>query len=578
MTPVEFATKYIYFEKSSPISGTFDIAKYPFLAKPLLTLDNINVKRHVVYKASSGLGSVFLQIAMAYRMAQRPGDAMLVNQSDDDAGEWMKTRGEAFFNRIPPIVKQVSNKKYATTNSLWQLVNQFLIITGPGLNSRQSKQVRYLYTDESHVPDYEEGSLAEFEERMSKRWDRYALHVTTAADAEKEVDGFYYLGGQNEWHHRCLKCGKIFWLLWDDEAKEEYNGERVFIYDATELIIQAHCPHCDSLYDDTPRQRYELCRYGDYECKNVLHLEMYESHRWNCFAAHWIPWVEQLVKYREALAAARMGDLKPHENFKKKRLCVSYKPEIPDLGDSPPHQDYKCGDVWIVEEDRANICSFDLQDKGGRHWWGQVDCFTKDGKSRRLAFARLETKEQCREFQLHHNVNDSNTAMDYGFSDREVFGICAAWKWYALKSTDDFEFTHFITDASKKRIPIPRPYSVTQMQDSMSGLSGRKITKVRSVPVGYCLARMWSKPATGFLLMRLKCGSADRYYGIATDLTPEYQKQLHSYIEGTQLIKKTGITERFLRKVKEDDHAFTTSSQNLILAMIAGYFPMPDCK
>lgn len=576
MNALEFAHDKIIFSESSPITGRFDSAKYRMLEKPLLSLSDIGIKRNVWYKASSALGTVALQIATAYWLDQTPHSIQIAMQSDDDAKDWSTTRGKKFILSIPSILETMSADKHAITIELWNWPFRFLKLTGPGQNARQGKQVTYFISDESHVDAFTEGALAEFEERMSKRWNRMGLHVTTAANKGKEVDRFYYSGRQNEFNMRCPKCNDLIWPLWEEDAREKYNGERVFIFSEGSDEIGLDCPHCGYYFKDDSRTRYALHEHGDYVSMNPDALEENESFRWNCFAAHWVPWSEQLNKYREAIEAARMGNLQPHENFIKKRLCQSYTPEIPNLGDGCGSSDYVVGNVWITESEQLGVCSFDVQSEGGRHFWGQSDIFTKAGDSRRMGYSRLDSWSQCLEFQQHHNVKNEDTYCDAGHESREVFSMCEQWGWMALLSTDDDEFIHFVTNPAGRDLPklhIRRPYSQTQPEDAMIGKSGQRIQRYKRIPAGHCLSRRWSKPVIGGYLMSLKAGKS-HYYGIAKDINPDFTAQLNSYTYASERHKKTGVVSVFLKQVKTQDHAFSTASSCLLGAIIKGYFPL----
>ncbi len=140
MTALPWAEKFITFEKNSPISGPFTIRKYPMLRKPLGALDDPFIKQLVILKASSCLGTVFLQTASAYRLDRRPGDMLLVAQSDDDSAEWSKTRIRPFIERIEGLTSMLKAGKNAITNDLFQWPHQFALITGPGGTDRELEQ------------------------------------------------------------------------------------------------------------------------------------------------------------------------------------------------------------------------------------------------------------------------------------------------------------------------------------------------------------------------------------------------------------------------------------------------------
>lgn len=593
MNALQFAEQNIVFEKTSLITGKFHLPKYPFLGAPLLELDNIDTKTLVVLKASGCMGTVFLQIAIAKRILCDQGDMYFVAQTDDDSKEWSVTRGVDFIFRIPDIerLKKFSvGERQSVTQGRWLFRHKFLLITGPGKSARQSKQVRYVLTDESHLEEFENGALKEFDDRRtSAGWTGQSTHATTAPDEGREVDKLYKGGKQNEFHWRCLNCNELVWALWEDFAREHYNGETVFKWkesqSETETLesIRAICPHCSAELMDNSRTRSQLVANGDYLAQNNNPTPGVNSFGWSVFCGHWIDWKSTLGKYLGAqYAATEFGNLTELENFTKKQLCRPWIPMIPNrkvaLGN------FNSGEIWSILENKRRFCSFDFQEgKGseGVHWWGQVDEFIPSGNSRRVDYQRLESWADCRAFQLHHGAESKDTGCDAGHRDKEVFAKCAMWKWFALLASDSEMFHHTVTVEKQKTI-VPNPYYTQPVpQDSMSGKfikrtqqRGIIIPRGSVLPDGWCLSRSWSKPNIGFLLLRLRDGKTGFEYGIPSDIREEYLKQLNSYMETIDIVKKTNRKTRILKQIRDDDHSFSTSSQNLVLAIISGYFPL----
>ena len=147
MNPLEFASKNIVFNEQSPIMGKFDIERYPFLRKPLMSLDDIRLRETIIMAASASLKTVFLQIDMAFRMACRPSSMLAVAQSDSDAKDWARTRVINFLHDLDAVRALLKKDRYAVTNDAMLFQSWFLIISGPGQNAQNSKQVRYLRTD-----------------------------------------------------------------------------------------------------------------------------------------------------------------------------------------------------------------------------------------------------------------------------------------------------------------------------------------------------------------------------------------------------------------------------------------------
>lgn len=581
-----FAAKYIRFDKTSPVTGPFRLPNYRFLGAPMDSSDDIRVKRLVIYKASSCLGTVLGQIINAKRIARDVGDQIMVCQTNDDAEKWTKTRGKEWLESIPDVVRLLKNDKYAQTNSLWLFRHKFLIITGPGINAAQSDQVRYVQTDESHLDEFAPGRLAEFEKRMGARWDRQGTHITTAANAGKEVDQFYYQATQNEWHWCCPKCHKLIWPLWEKDATDYYNGEKVFRWTdhqsdtATLESIRAFCPHCGFERLDTSRDRFSLQEGADYVSMNPNAPIEFASYRWSAFAAaHWMPFRDLLAEYLIAIKAATRGDLKPHEDFEKKRLCKSYEPHMPDSGEG---QGSDNSAFWISQRslypEQLRMCSFDVQDDQGFHLWAQCDEFLRNGDSQRIDYQKLTSWPEARAFFQDHQTKAFNVAIDAGHRMREVYSRCEEWGCYAFFADDDDEWPHEKPDPRGKQYPPIRfmlPYSERTMEDAMVGKPGKRVPRHRNIPAGHCLARRWAKYVFGGYLMALKSGKSN-YYGIPKDINPDYVAQLNSHTYVRDLNKKFGTTEMILKQVRKDDHSFSTSSMNLVLATIRNFFPLSN--
>lgn len=587
MNALDYSKAKIRFAKTSDITGRFEIEKYRFLEAPLKDLSNPRIRRMVVYKASSCMGTVFAQCAMAYRIERELGDIQFVAQTDSDAAEWTVTRGKEFILRLPSIDALIPRadtgkiRAYAITNSLWQFAHKFALIAGPGVANQQSKQVRFLFTDESHlVESFPDGTLAAFEKRMGGKWNRAALHVTTAADKGREVDLMYHDGAQNEFHLRCLNCKQLFWPLWEDDAKDYYK-KRLFVWDEkdneqdTINTLRLVCPHCSHEHQDDMQTRFGLQTHGDYVAMNPDALVENQSYRWSCFCFYPMPWKERLSEWLAALRAEKLGDLAPMADFIKKRLCQSYVPTLHNVGESITNRDYKTGSFWIVNEPTIRTASFDVQDEGGFHLWAQCDEFIRDGSSRRIKYCKLSTWEHAKQFQTDHGVNNEQVAIDIGHRYAETLGRCAQWKWYGFQSTGDVEFMHkvFTPHHAEYRLIPNRFYSQCQLHNA--GI-GKSVEIVRGVPHELqCLVRKWSKQGVGKLLMRLKSGDSGRYFGIASDFSEDYMNQLHSYIEIPDVNKKYGThSVTYIKQIRHHDHAFPTTCQSLILAMIAGYYPV----
>ncbi len=590
MTTLDFARQHVRFDKSSPITGPFREDFYPFLKRPFAAADDIRVKRLVILKASSCMGTVAGQIINLKRIVCDVGDQKMVCQTDDDGDLWAKTRGKEWIRSNPDASRLLSRDKYSMTNNLWIFRHKFLEISGPSIAAAQSVQVRYVQTDESHLDNFPPGRLIEFEKRMGARWDRQATHITTAPDVGREVDGFYNEGQQDEWHFRCPKCSELFWPLWGKDAVDKYDAMVFWPSGDTSQSMNAwpspsmdggtalKCPHCEAWHHDTARERYALVKDGDYVAQNPCAPIETRSFRWSVFAAHWISWREIFAEHKSAMESAKLGDLKPLEDFTKKRLCKSWLPILPDFGEGRGANDYRVGDVWNVVESEK-FMGIDRQAgkaSEGEHLWCLIVQYDRRGNSRRLCFRRVETFSQADALAQEHGVKPSNVYCDSGFENRSTFRECGKRKWMTTRGTDETEFFH--TRRTKDTVvTYPLPYSEAILQ---SGIVGQKQPdkamrfKRGTVPNGWAIQIAMANPTLYGYLSALIGGLSGRYFGIASDFPIEYKANMPAFIAVTEPDKKTNTVKRVMwRKVRED-HAWDTEAMCLLAAIRSGYFPL----
>jgi hypothetical protein len=585
MKTLDFARAQIRFDKSSPITGPFRDEYYPFLRAPFNAADDISCKRLVIFKASSCMGTVAGQIINLKRIVCDVGDQMIVCQTDDDAATWAKTRGKEWIRSNPDAMRLLSRDKYAMTNDLVLFRTKFLQITGPGISSAQSVQVRYCQTDESHLESYPDGRLIEFEKRMGGRWDRQGTHITTAPDEGREVATFYLAGQQDEWHFRCPKCAQLFWPLWGEDSRQKYGAD---VFRPTLESVVCVCPHCKAEFADTARERYALNKDGDYVAQNPTAPPETRSFRWSVFAAHWISWREMLIESNSAMEAAKLGNLKQWEDFEKKRLCKIYVPRLPDFGDAKGNRDYRLGDVWQPWGETLRVLSCDPQaGKAGEpaHRHALVTEWDRQGNSRRVCYRRIDTAAQLHEMALEFGVSEgkpgknSHCIIDSGHEPRRTFRECGQFGWYAFKGSDLQQF-HAVKQgigADTMSVTHPMPYSQPEPQSGVVGealpKSARKV-KAGRLPEGWAYCITSHNPELYGYLYSLIAGTSGRYFGIASDMPECYVKNMPGFMPLIEPDKKTATVKKIVWKKIREDHYWDLEVMALVIAIRSGFFPL----
>lgn len=594
MNTLDFARKHIRFNKpATPITGPFRIENYRFLEKPMRTADDIRVRMMVVLKASSSMGSVLGEIINTKRVACDVGDQIMVCQTEEKAENWSKTRGKDWLKAIPNIARMIANEKYAITNKLWQFRHKDLFIFGPGINNAQSDQVRFLQTDESHLDAYLPGALTEWGKRCGGKWHSQQTHITTAADEGKEISNFYLDGNQDEWNLRCPKCSLLIDPIWSDEdaLKRKYNGVPVFVFGENDTSPILVCPHCSHVTHDTDKERFILNTDGDYVEANPSAAIAIRSFRWPVFAMHSISWQGLLAEYRASIIAAKLGDLKPHEDWIKKRECRIYVRALPNFGGDKGVNDYRLGDAWETTEEKRRFIGADFQAGSGdegAHIHAVCTEYDRLGNSRRVEYRRLDTFEQLHQMAVTLGVMEAKVdgkltgkgtcvIVDSGHENRLVFRECSKYGWYAYRGSDLEQF--HITTIDGKQVSHPMPYSVPKPE---SGIVGEKqpdrlrgVTK-GGLPAGWAYCIVGDNNALYGYLSALIGGSSGRYFGIASDMPEFYTANMPAFIAINETDKKTNKAKPITWKKVRKDHPWDCEVMILALAMKHGFFPLAN--
>ncbi len=589
---LSYARKKIRFLNDSPIQGKFEESRYPFLKDPIVALDDIHAKCTVIYKPAQAMGTVYMQIATAYRLDIKRKSIMAVAQTDADAKDFSQVKLGPFLLSIASLRDTVRRGPYSISQTKWLWPMHELLINGPGENATESKSVPYVHTDEAHLwcVNYP-GALEALENRMGNRWNRAGLHVTTAAESGTDIDLRYYQGGQNEWHLGCPHCTKLIWPLWINDARNPYNGEEVFHWKDSQSesetfdSIRMVCPHCSKEIIEHPVTRTEMDGLGAYVAMNPEADRAFNSFRWNYFAAKWMSWRDCLAAYNGAIYKAKLGNLKSYIDFVKKKEVRSNNGDFPMMDRSTVY----ISDNWAARNDTIRLGATDYQaGKEGEapHWWAGVAEYARNGDSRRIAYQKLHSWVEVRAFQQDNGVKDPNAtnskpqfASDCGYRDKEVFARCAQWRWYALRGDDAVEFDH-ISQPDPKRPPIrtTAPYSHPWLGNSTVGRALPTVGNGRiiGVPPNMCLGMYWSNPTIYAIFHALRTGQSGREYGIPPNFSKEFIEQHAAFLPVVELDKARNLPKRTVFKCVKpgNDHAWDIENMCLVLAILHGYFPL----
>jgi hypothetical protein len=292
-----------------------------------------------------------------------------------------------------------------------------------------------------------------------------------------------------------------------------------------------------------------------------------------------------LIESNSAMDAAKLGNLKPWEDYEKKRLCKIYVPRLPDFGDAKGNRDYRLGDPWQPGGETLRVLSCDPQaGKAGEpaHRHALVTEWDRQGNSRRVCYRRIDTAaqlhEMAAEFGVREGVHGSHwpcVIVDSGHEPRRTFRECSQFNWLAFKGSDLQQF-HVIHDNDGRTATTPMPYSDPEAQSGVVGeaLPKRMGAKRGRLPEGWAYCLTGHNPELYSYLYALITGTSGRYFGIAQDMPEVYVKNQPAFMPVIEADKKTATVKKIVWKKIREDHYWDLEILALVLAVRSGFFPL----
>jgi predicted secreted protein len=214
---------------------------------------------------------------------------------------------------------------------------------------------------------------------------------------------------------------------------------------------------------------------------------------------------------------------------------------------------YVVTDPWPEEVRRFGV--FDVQGKGGRHFWGLAQAWAKGGKSRVLAYERLWSKEEIIDFQKRWQIQDDNMIIDAAHYTAEVYKMIqeSQYRWKAFRGD---EKPYFMVGGHQQ------VYTITNVDPAIGTVDEGRVMPIRLY--------LWSKPSAldrlG-LMMSGQLGCWEIPEGIGSD----FIKQVTAWERKSVQNKKTGALEEIWYNRREGiDHASDVCQMAVIGATLTG--------
>ena len=472
--PWAWAEEHIASIPYSPIPGRFRSQNSPWLREPLEALVDPSIRLvSIIAAIQCGKTSVG-ELGISYIIANLPGPALWLDQTDEDARDQSESRLQKLFDECPAIRSLYPRDRHKKRNATIHFRNGMTlwILGAHNRTNLQRRSIRWLIGDECWR--WPQGHMAEAEARVTAfGWLGKCLFMSQAGEEGDDTHRKYETTDQRDWTFACPRCSlrqPFKWenIEWSKSARDEHNN---WDYEEVKRTTVLVCEGCGNHFEDTDRTRRELNATGRFVATNPKAASENVGFHWNALTA--MGWGRLAELYLRAKAVSRQGDFSLLKQFYQKRLAIPWREFTEDYKLEIERTGYRKGELWENEAAldksgrivpgpyEANAVSAPLRiltiDVQMDHMFAVIRSWAADGSSRLLWSERLLTFEDVRSLQERFSIHPNLVFIDAGYSAYEVYRHCADNGWTALIGDSRPTFNHRTRDGrSIHRFYSPR--------------------------------------------------------------------------------------------------------------------------
>ena len=538
--------------RESPYGKRFAIEETPWLKEPLEQLPSNNVREIVLVCCAQGGKTTSLQVGTCWALAKQPAPTMLAMQTDDAAKKFSRQRLMPMIASCEELSATLPEDRHEKTVREILFPNATLMVGAANESFLRAHSIRWLFCDE--VSGWREGLLDQARARTTRFWNRRHWICSTPLDGNTDLGRAYRAGSQMEWHLQCPSCEKPIKptfskvIRWDTNEETKPSGK--WNISAVRQTVRLVCPHCNAEHKHTDEAARKMNAGGSYISSNTSAPSHLKSYRFNalCLPPSMISWADLVEQFIFAKEELNRGYVQPMKQFVTLRLAEFW--DEADAADVEPIKadDYNPLNEWKEERMRVLTvdCQLNLED-----FWAVVRAWAADGSSRLIAFARLKSFDEIKEFQEKWGVKPHLTFLDVGYERHRVLTACAKNGWAGMRGEDTADYLHLIGSTK-----VRKPFSPAT-REAAGGKSA--------------LVFRWSNPTVKDIAHLLKTGR-----GASWDICS--LGELHeSYLRQVDSERKREVRDRYNRPTLKwqkyrENHAWDCECMSIVAACMAGLF------
>lgn len=513
--------------------------------------------------AQSGKTDALLAMVL-WAIAEDPGPMLWVTGNRDECEKIMKARLRPMMEMCGPVSLKLPKKRGLDKQLSVFFPGAPLLMAGSEQKSAlQSTPFRYLLLDE--VRQYKKGVLEMLIERVRSYAHTYKMMMISVPDFVNDPHHQSFLeGSQEHWHFPCRKCGFEQEPQWGSKDKKGglrfeaiRNDDGSYDFDAIDATVHYECCKCSEIYDPHARDRVYISSNGVWIPFNKGAPRNHKSFHWNALLPWWADWRMQVRKYIKTKGELKKGEYLGYKDYWNQTRGLPWDNNIRYAADEKILESrvrpYNPEEPWDEEKRRFGV--FDVQAKGGRHFWALAQAWAKGGKSRVLTYERLWSWDEVKSFRDKWKIEDDNMIFDAAHFTAEVYQmiIHSGYRWKAFRGDAKPFFMH----KGKEQI-----FTITEVDPAIGTADEGRIRPIKLY--------LWSKPsAIDRLGMHMTGQMGD--WTIHQNMSAEFVKQVTAWERREIPDTKTGALKQIWYNRREgDDHAADDCQMSIVGATLTG--------
>jgi len=440
----------------SPMPSGFQVQETPWLIEPLRAYVDPEVRLCVTIAPIQSGKSLAAELLSCYIIARQPSPTLYLNDTNDNATDWMQNRLRILWQNCPPVAAKLPKGDGDSKASTVQTDEMtFWCLGAFNEKNLQRRSIRWLVADETWL--YPKGHLAEASARVTSfGWLGKRVFMSQGSFQGDETEEVWLTTDRRVWSFACPSCGhRQPWSF--DQLRLPVNAiaaDGEYDFNAVRSGTVYECEGCKHQFKDTKGSRDEMNAKGFYAISNPLAAKENVGFTWEAVCARsWGSIAEMHLRAKTINDVA--GDASPLRIFTQKQRARFWS-DIPDGFDTiQAVGEYKQGEDWaegllidpktrrthldktMADQIKCRFMTVDVQRNGFyclvRSWGAQME-------SRLFRWKFVSTWEDVVGMARSCGVHPALVYVDCGDQFDDVIRQCGINKWTALRGDARYDF------------------------------------------------------------------------------------------------------------------------------------------